>query len=818
MRLFALLVLAVVPLELSAGRWLIDDPPTVLRQIAGEPRIAVGDGQVLFFWTTSSGERSYMRRFDANREAIDPTAVLLPGIVTHVAWSGRYWFLAVDGADGPELWRSGPSADDVLEMISPLLAGSVMALSATPDWGVMTHLRDGLLSAILFDGEGELVRGVPLIENLPSESVVTSIAGVGQVAVFVHRPALPLLAFELTPQGQAARRIEIPVVPAEPPAIFVTPDGYMVVAPPMLAATPLDRNFELRGPSVSNAVASPRIIGGGVSGDELVVAFEGQGGFAWVSRLNHLGVVVATELLAARSLYSFEPLGDSWVATELSATHASALWFSAGTGTVLATRPLSVAHLPQRDFVAAAGGEVTLVVWSEPTEDGWQQRYRALRWRDGVALDAAAIELGTFISPFPRVTFDGRNFVVAEVDRQMSGVRVSPAGELLDSRPQEILDYQPVYFGTIARGGRIGEIAALSHSLTTISISLIDTGGSFQRVSPIVAIGATAGFEITTARLLRLSDGYLLIWTEEQSCPLGCPVVPLATYTVRLSDSLVASPRVRLGSFAFEAVSEGGQGDQRLIAWTSGGQLRATRLDPNGMPLDFSGDEAGVAISGVPGSASSLIFHDGEWLLALRRSGSATPLLRLTPDLRPIALRSAVPSTLFAPDVPALLLGGDPFATLLITRPHGGSAVLRGYVEPLEASVADLRIDLQMPLHALPPTMSGQRFMISNRGGSVVEQASFVFRAVATPARVIFSDQWSCTTSGFLTYCLLQEPLAPGASNSIEVHWLVSTEPAEWRAMVSPAAWDLTPHDNLAFEGMEPAPPPPPQRRRGVRR
>jgi hypothetical protein len=815
MRALALLLLTVVPLELSAGSWLVNDPPAVLRQIAGEPRIAVGEGQLLFYWTMTSDERSYMRRFDANREAIDPTAVLLPGIVTHATWSGRYWFLTVEGDEGPELWRVGPRAGDPLELTGRLWSGSVLALSATPNWGVMTHQGDGPLTAIIFDGEGELVQGTPLIESLPAGSAVSSLVVDGQVALFVYRPGVPLLAFELT-EGRTARRADIPMVPSEPPAVFVLQDGYMVVEPTTLAAIPLDRNFEPRGPTVNNAVASRRILGGGVSGGALIVAFEGPSGFTRVSRLDHRGAVTETDLLVPRTLHQFAPLGDSWVATELTETHAAAIWFSVGTRTVLATRPLSVAHLPQRAFVAAAGSEVTLLVWSEPTEDGWLQNYRALRWNDGAALDAVPIELGTFTTAFPRVTFDGRNFIVAEIDRQMTGVRVSQQGELLDSRPQTILDYQPIYFGTIARGDRIGSIAALSHTLTTISVSLVDSHGSFQRVSPIVEIRATAGWEISAASLLRLSDGYLVIWSEEQSCPLGCPTIPLATYTVRLSDSLVAAPRVRIGPFAFEAVSEGGPGDQRLIAWSSGGQLRATRLDRNGEPLDFSGSDAGVAVTGVLGSASSVIFQDGEWLLASRRSGSATQIVRLNHDLGTIALRSAVPSTLFASDVPSLLLEGDRFATLLVSRPLAGAAVLRGYVEDLDASVADLRIDLLMPRHALPPTMRGQRFMISNRGGSDVEEASFVFRAVAAPSRVIFSDQWSCTTRGVLTDCILQERLVPGASSSIEIHWVDSGQPAEWRALVSSASWDLTPHDNLAFEGMEP--PPAPQRRRGARR
>jgi hypothetical protein len=251
---------------------------------------------------------------------------------------------------------------------------------------------------------------------------------------------------------------------------------------------------------------------------------------------------------------------------------------------------------------AAFGGTQYLVVW----EDHRLRRpilYGGRVTADGTALDPFGIRLLDLIpEPVdgyeyyggyqPSVAFDGENFlVVAEVGGRLAGVRVSPAGEVLD--PDGFLIAAPELASRPSLGFdgeqyvvAWSEWAGVFRARVQPDATVLDPGGALVLIAPDQPVGVS--FDGTHT---------LLSWINYDDDCDDYPCRGVDASRIAEDGTLIDDPPLRL-SIEGEPVMHqvaGFDGTNHVIVWSLedafgfDGGIRAARVTPEGTNLDPGG-------------------------------------------------------------------------------------------------------------------------------------------------------------------------------------------------------------------------------------
>lgn len=250
----------------------------------------------------------------------------------------------------------------------------------------------------------------------------------------------------------------------------------------------------------------------------------------------------------------------------------------------------------QRPSAVASDGHGFFVLWTDmrdPAARG-QALYGARIAADGTLLDPDAIEIdprGTDEAAYvASVVFDGVSFLVSWVNEAddaiytgwLQAVRVSPAGELLDTEPL----MTPLRRGfrttlAVASNGThtllVGE-AFVRGGDDPLSVVLVDQNGTAGDVIQLFSPEESRG----VSNVVVTSDGarFLVIWWE----------YPQVLGMWLGADGRPAGERFRIGESTFlPMASVASGGGISLVAWATRGGLFVARVSPAGQVLDPGG-------------------------------------------------------------------------------------------------------------------------------------------------------------------------------------------------------------------------------------
>jgi hypothetical protein len=299
---------------------------------------------------------------------------------------------------------------------------------------------------------------------------------------------------------------------------------------------------------------------------------------------------------------------------------------------------------PAQDAPSIAfDGTQYLVVWRQGYDDEGTEIRAARIDLEGRPKDGEGLLLAPRGDGPPKVTFDGRNFVIVwrgSDTRSFSvvGLRVDRDGRPLDDEPFGIADTPSVDYdiSSNGRGSLVVAETAVEDTFGLHALRIGQDGELLDRVPPRIFQGRAGAPAVASD-----GDGYLAV---AQGLMRAARISADGQVSAPVTLEAGQRPDVAWGNGSF------------LLTWNAGSNLWARRLDRNGAPLESASIVATPTANGDATVHLSDVAFDGRnFVLVWDRSRGFVPL--------PPPIFSGYPSTiLHFTDVDARLLNtaGDP--------------------------------------------------------------------------------------------------------------------------------------------------------------
>ena len=286
--------------------------------------------------------------------------------------------------------------------------------------------------------------------------------------------------------------------------------------------------------------------------------------------------------------------------------------------------PMGAASGSQSGIASAAGGDTSLVVWSEPGLDGFPD-IRGVRVRapDGVVLDATplCIACGPGVQQEPAVASNGSDFLVTWTDQPLGGqglpgsphvraVRVRGADGGVLGTPQRLgPEFPPQFSPAVASDGSnylvVWEGYQLHCQFVPRPICMYRHGVYGSRVS---ASDGSAGYNLLVSpstypnappEVTYGGGNYLVVWSG--ALENGSSTSDIHGARVRASDGVLLDPVARFISPGGSKPAAASDGSRFLAVWsTPGGEIRGARMGLDGTVLDSGGFPVGMGNTLTP--------------------------------------------------------------------------------------------------------------------------------------------------------------------------------------------------------------------------